>query len=143
MFRYIFDADYKFGGLPQVELTSFTGPLELFGARFEPIPLIHGDAEIYGFRFGSGAYLTDHSDIPEPSLSKLENLELLFLDALRYKPHPTHSTVEHSLQTVARLKPQRAFFTHICHDLRHEETNAMLPQNVKLSYDGMKVEFEI
>ena len=143
MFRYIFDADYKFGGLPQVEMRNIDGPLELFGAIFEPIVLIHGDAEIYGFRFGSAAYLTDHSDIPEASLKKLEGLDVLFLDALRYKPHPTHSTVEHSLATVARLKPGRAFFTHICHDLPHEETNAALPENVRLSYDGMKLEFEI
>jgi phosphoribosyl 1,2-cyclic phosphate phosphodiesterase len=143
MFRYIFDADYKFGGLPQVELMPIEGPFDLFGAGFEPIVLIHGDAEIYGFRFGSAAYLTDHSDIPEESLRKLEGLDVLFLDALRYKPHPTHSTVEHSLHTVQRLKPQRAFFTHICHDLPHEETNRTLPENVKLSYDGMKLQFEI
>jgi len=143
MFRYIFDAEYKFGGLPQLELKSINGSLELFGARFVPIVLIHGDAEIYGFRFGSAAYLTDHSDIPERSLEQLEGLDILFLDALRYKPHPTHSTVEHSLQTVERLKPRRAFFTHICHDLPHEETNAALPENVKLSFDGMKLEFEI
>jgi phosphoribosyl 1,2-cyclic phosphate phosphodiesterase len=143
MFRYIFDSDYKFGGLPQVEMRPLQGTLELFGARFEPITLIHGDAEIYGFRFGSAAYLTDHSEIPVASLSKLENLDVLFLDALRYKPHPTHSTVENSLRIVERLKPQRAFFTHICHDLPHQETNASLPENVKLSYDGMKLEFEI
>lgn len=143
MFRYIFDSDYKFGGLPQVEMRPLQGTLELFGARFEPITLIHGDAEIYGFRFGSAAYLTDHSEIPQASLSKLENLDVLFLDALRYKPHPTHSTVENSLRIVERLKPKRAFFTHICHDLPHGETNASLPENVKLSYDGMKLEFEI
>jgi phosphoribosyl 1,2-cyclic phosphate phosphodiesterase len=143
MFRYIFDSDYKFGGLPQVEMRPLQGTLELFGARFEPITLIHGDAEIYGFRFGSAAYLTDHSEIPEASLSKLENLDVLFLDALRYKPHPTHSTVENSLRIVEQLNPQRAFFTHICHDLPHEQTNAALPENVKLSYDGMKLEFEI
>jgi len=143
MFRYIFDSDYKFGGLPQVEMRPLQGTLELYGAHFEPIILIHGDAEIYGFRFGSAAYLTDHSEIPKASLSKLENLDVLFLDALRYKPHPTHSTVENSLRIVERLKPQRAFFTHICHDLPHEKTNASLPENVRLSYDGMKLEFEI
>jgi phosphoribosyl 1,2-cyclic phosphate phosphodiesterase len=143
MFRYIFDSDYIFGGLPQVEMRPLQGTLDLFGARFEPITLIHGDAEIYGFRFRSAAYLTDHSEIPEASLSKLENLDVLFLDALRYKPHPTHSTVENSLRIVERLKPQRSFFTHICHDLPHEKTNASLPENVKLSYDGMKLEFEI
>lgn len=143
MFRYIFDANYKFGGLPQVEMKTMEGPLELFGACFEPIRIVHGDADIYGFRFGSAAYLTDHSEIPESSLAKLEGLDVLFLDALRYKPHPTHSTVEHSLHTVERLKPRRAFFTHICHDLGHEATNAKLPENVRLSYDGMKLEFEI
>ena len=143
MFGYIFNASYKFGGLPHVELKPINGAVELFGARFEPIVLIHGEAEIYGFRFGSAAYLTDHSEIPESSLTKLQGLDVLFLDALRYKPHPTHSTVENSLQTVERLKPKRAFFTHICHDLPHEETNANLPENVKLSYDGMKLEFEI
>jgi phosphoribosyl 1,2-cyclic phosphate phosphodiesterase len=143
MFRYIFDANYKFGGLPQVELRSITGDVELFGARFEPIPVIHGETEIYGFRFGSAAYLTDHSAIPEASYEKLRDLDILFLDALRHKPHPTHSTVENSLRIVERVRPKRAFFTHICHDLPHDETNAALPPNVRLSYDGMDLEFEI
>jgi phosphoribosyl 1,2-cyclic phosphate phosphodiesterase len=143
MFSYIFDATYKFGGLPQVELHPIEGTVELFGARFEPIPVIHGEMEIYGFRFGSAAYLTDHSEIPEASYEKLRGLDILFLDALRHKPHPTHSTVENSLRIVDRVNPKRAFFTHICHDLPHEETNAALPENVRLSYDGMKLEFEI
>jgi phosphoribosyl 1,2-cyclic phosphate phosphodiesterase len=143
MFGYIFDADYKFGGLPQVELRTINGPVELFGARFEPVSVIHGEAEIYGFRFGQAAYLTDHSDIPETSFLQLGGLDILFLDALRHKPHPTHSTVENSLKIVERLRPKRAFFTHICHDLPHEETNALLPENVRLSYDGMKLQFEI
>ncbi|HVO61883.1 MAG TPA: MBL fold metallo-hydrolase [Terriglobales bacterium] len=143
MFRYIFDADYKFGGIARVELKNIDGPIELFGARFEPIAIIHGETEILGFRFGSAAYLTDFSDVPEPSMKRLHDLDILFLDALRHKPHPTHSTVENSLRIVNELQPKRAFFTHICHDLPHEETNASLPPNVRLSYDGMKLEFEI
>lgn len=143
MFRYIFEANYKFGGLPQVELIPMDGPLELFGACFEPVKVIHGETPILGFRFGSAAYLTDHSAVPPESLNKLHGLDVLFLDALRYKPHPTHSTVEQSLQIVAEVKPRRTFFTHICHDLPHEETNAKLPPDVKLAYDGMKLEFEI
>jgi len=143
MFRYIFDADYKFGGLPLVELHAINGPLQLFGASFEPVAVIHGEMEIYGFRFGSAAYLTDHSKIPESSFAKLDDLDILFLDALRHRPHPTHSTVENSLQIVERVKPKRAFFTHICHDLAHEATNSSLPANVRLSYDGMKLDFEI
>jgi len=143
MFRYIFDADYKFGGLPLVELSPIQGPVDLFGACFEPVTVIHGESEIFGFRFGDAAYLTDHSDVPEATLAKLRNLDILFLDALRHTPHPTHSTVENSLRIVEQLKPKRAFFTHICHDLPHEATNATLPPNVRLSYDGMKLEFEI
>jgi phosphoribosyl 1,2-cyclic phosphate phosphodiesterase len=143
MFSYIFDADYKYGSLPQLELRPMDGPVELFGARFEPVRLIHGEAEIYGFRFGSAAYLTDHSEIPEASFHQLEGLDILFLDALRRKPHPTHSTVDNSLRMVERMKPKRALFTHICHDLAHEATNASLPPHVRLAYDGMKLEFEI
>jgi len=126
-----------------VELNEFEGSLELFGARFEPVPVMHGDAEICGFRIGSAAYLTDFSVIPEASETLLQNLEILFLDALRHKPHPTHSTVENSLSIIDRLRPKRAFFTHMCHDLGHEATNAKLPPHVRLSYDGMKLEFEI
>jgi phosphoribosyl 1,2-cyclic phosphate phosphodiesterase len=115
----------------------------LYGARFEPVKVLHGDTEIYGYRFGSAAYLTDFSTIPETSFAQLQNLDILFLDALRHKPHPTHSTVENSVRIVERLQPRRAFFTHICHDLPHEATNASLPPHVRLAHDGLKLEFEI
>jgi len=143
MFRYIFDANYKYGGLAQVEMKEIDGPLELFGACFEPVAVMHGDQEIIGFRFGSAAYLTDFSEIPPSSFTQLQDLDVLFLDALRHKPHPTHSTVENSIHIAERVGAKRAFFTHICHDLPHEATNASLPPHVRLSYDGMKLEFEI
>ena len=143
MFRYIFDANYKFGGLARVELKPIEGVIDLFGARFEPVTVIHGETPILGFRFGSAAYFTDHSEVPAESLDRLRGLDILFLDALRHKPHPTHSTVEQSLRIVEAVKPNRTFFTHICHDLPHEETNAALPAGVQLSYDGMKLDFEI
>jgi phosphoribosyl 1,2-cyclic phosphate phosphodiesterase len=143
VFKYIFDSEYKYGGLAQVEMHKLEGPLELFGATFEPVPVLHGDAPIFGFRFGTAAYVTDFSEIPPASMEKLRGLDVLFLDALRHRPHPTHSTLENSCRIVSELKPQRAFFTHICHDLPHRETNAALPPNMQLSYDGMKLEFEI
>jgi len=143
MFRYIFDADYKFGGLARLELKPIDGVFELFGRRFEPVPVIHGETEIFGYRFGSAAYLTDFSEIPEASFAQLQNLDVLFLDGLRHKPHPTHSTVENSIRIADRLAAKRVFFTHICHDLPHEATNASLPPRVRLSHDGMKLEFEI
>ncbi|HEX4662974.1 MAG TPA: MBL fold metallo-hydrolase, partial [Terriglobales bacterium] len=107
MFQYIFKPTYMFGGLPQVELHPIEGPVELFGARFEPLKVIHGETPILGFRFGSAAYLTDHSEVPTETLDKLRGLDVLFLDALRYKPHPTHSTVEQSLKIVETVKPKR------------------------------------
>jgi phosphoribosyl 1,2-cyclic phosphate phosphodiesterase len=143
MFSYIFDADYKFGGIAKLTLQSIDNSIELFGAHFDPIAVIHGETEIYGYRFGSAAYLTDFSEIPEDSFAQLDDLDILFLDALRHKPHPTHSTVENSLRIVDRVKPKRAFFTHICHDLPHEATNARLPAHVRLSHDGLKLQFEI
>ena len=143
MFSYIFDADYKFGGLARLELKPIDGPFELFGTRIQPVPVMHGDNEIFGYRFGNAAYLTDFSKIPESSMPLLEGLDVLFLDGLRHKPHPTHSTVENSIRIGDLVKAKRVFFTHICHDLPHEETNAALPQHVRLSYDGLKLEFEI
>jgi phosphoribosyl 1,2-cyclic phosphate phosphodiesterase len=144
MFSYIFGGNYKYGGIAQVELNEFAGgPIELFGNPFEPVPVMHGDAEICGFRFGAAAYLTDFSDIPPASIERLGGLDILFLDALRHKPHPTHSTVENSLSIVERLRPRRAFFTHISHDLGHQVTNAALPPHVRLAHDGLKLEFDL
>jgi phosphoribosyl 1,2-cyclic phosphate phosphodiesterase len=143
IFRYIFDSNYKYGGIARVEMKRINGSLELFGARFEPVQIIHGDAIIHGFRFGSAAYLTDFSEIPPESKDRLRGLDILFLDALRHRPHPTHSTVANSLSLVEELKPRRAFFTHISHDLPHEETNRNFPEHVRLAHDGLKLEFEI
>ncbi len=143
VFRYVFDQDYKYGGLAQVELHEINGPIKLFEAAFVPVAVIHGEQEIYGYRFGSAAYLTDFSEIPESSIAKLHGLDILFLDALRHKPHPTHSTVENSLKLAERMQPKLAFFTHIAHDLPHGETNAQLPPNVRLSHDGLRLEFEL
>lgn len=143
IFRYIFDANYKYGGIARVEMRRIQGPVELFGASFEPVRIMHGDAAIHGFRFGAAAYLTDFSEIPPESMDRLRGLDILFLDALRHRPHPTHSTVANSLALVEELKPRRAFFTHISHDLPHEETNRSFPEHVRLAHDGLKLEFEI
>jgi phosphoribosyl 1,2-cyclic phosphate phosphodiesterase len=143
IFGYIFSGEYKFGGSSTLKLLNLDGQLDLFGASFIPVPVKHGEAEIFAFRFGSAAYVTDFSEIPESSMSMLDDLDILFLDALRHKPHPTHSSLSNSLAVVQRLKPKRAYFTHISHDLPHVATNATLPENVRLSHDGLKLEFEI
>ena len=114
----------------------------LFGARFLRVPVTHGRQTISGFRFGSAAYLTDLSDLPPESVPLL-NLDLLILDALRREPHPTHSTLDNSITLVERLKPRRAFFTHISHGLDHDSTNALLPPHIRLAYDGLQLTFDI
>ncbi|MGH9557899.1 MAG: MBL fold metallo-hydrolase [Bryobacteraceae bacterium] len=140
VFRYAFEGP-KDTMVPHLDLNALDGsPFDLFGVEFTPIRLLHGNSPVLGFRFGAAAYLTDHSDIPEESKAKLRGLDVLFLDALRHRPHPTHSTIERSLAWVEELKPKRAYFTHICHDLPHQTTDASLPVNVHLAYDGLEIE---
>ncbi len=140
VFEYIFDGRKKVTHVPRLDARSIDGsPIELFGLTFEPIPVVHGCQTIYGFRFGAAAYLTDHNEIPEESMARLTGLDVLFLDALRYKPHPTHSTVDRSIRTVEALKPKRAYFTHIGHDLGHERAESLLPPNIRLAYDGLEI----
>lgn len=143
VFKYAFDSESTYATRPRVRIQRLEPEFDLFGARFITVPLVHGDHEVVGFRFGQAAYLTDFSSIPEISMEMLHGLDILFLDALRRKPHPTHSNLDNSLRLVEELKPQRAFFTHMSHDLKHEETNAALPAHVRLSHDGLKLEFEI
>ncbi|HLM99706.1 MAG TPA: MBL fold metallo-hydrolase [Bryobacteraceae bacterium] len=143
VFQYIFNVGEQQSSVPQLEIHNINGgAFDLFGQDFTPVRLLHGRNSIYGFRFGRAAYLTDHSEIPPESMEQLRGLDVLFLDALRHRPHPTHSTVEHSLRTVEQLAPRRAFFTHICHDLPHQETEDALPRNIRLAYDGLEITVE-
>ena len=142
-FAYIFDDGPTESSLPGVELKTIDGPFELFGLKITPLRANHGKTEVLGFRFGAAAYLTDFSSVPEPSKELLRGLDDFVLDALRYVPHPMHSTVAQSLALVAELKPKRAWFTHICHDLGHTAANAKLPEGVALAYDGLKFEVRI
>jgi phosphoribosyl 1,2-cyclic phosphate phosphodiesterase len=143
IFRYAFDDGPTQSSVPKLDLRTLDGsPFELFGLEFTPIRLCHGRGTVLGFRFGNAAYLTDHSDIPEESQALLTGLDVLFLDALRHRPHPTHSTVEQALTWVEQFKPKRAFFTHMCHDLSHAGTEAALPAHVRLAYDGLEIEVE-
>lgn len=139
-FQYIFDGVNRESNVPQLDARLIHGgAFEVFGLEFLPVPILHGRQTIYGFRFGAAAYLTDHSDIPESSMEQLLGLDVLFLDALRYKPHPTHSTVDRSVKTVEKLAPRRAFFTHICHDLGHERAESLLPPHIRLAFDGLEI----
>ena len=142
-FPYVFNDAPQESTRPRLSTHILNGdPFDLLGNSITPILLHHGKGRVFGFRIGKLAYLTDHSEIPQESMAKLHGLDVLFLDALRYKPHPTHSTVQQSLAIVDQLQPKRAFFTHICHDLAHERAESMLPAHVRLAYDGLEVMIE-
>jgi phosphoribosyl 1,2-cyclic phosphate phosphodiesterase len=143
VFDYVFDTRERHTTVPKIDV-NIVGeePFDVCGLRFEPIPLMHGDALIHGYRLGNVAYLTDHSEIPAASLARLSGLDVLFLDALRHKPHPTHSTLSQSVATAQTLGAKRTYFTHMCHDLGHAATEASLPEGIFLAYDGLVLESE-
>lgn len=137
-FSYVFTArDALGGGIPQLVPFRIGGPFSLGGVEFVPVPLWHGQRLILGFRAGAFAYLTDCNAIPDSSWPLLDGVEVLIVDALRHKPHPTHFTVAEALGVIERLRPREAYLTHICHDLPHAATCAALPRGVELAYDGL------
>ena len=143
-FGYIFESDIPAGGgLPELDLFPIAGEFCLGRQVVLPVPVMHGTRPVLGYRFGSFAYLTDCSAIPDASWPLLEGLEFLVLDALRERPHPTHFTVTQALDAVARLRPARTWFTHIAHDLPHAETCRRLPEGVELAYDGLTVDVAV
>lgn len=133
-------AEYHAGGVPQLEFRQIdTRPFELLGARVIPMRLRHGRFNVLGFRIGDFAYCTDTNGIPDESWSLLEKLDVLIIDALRHKPHPTHFSLEEAIAVAERLRPARTLFTHMSHDLEHVATNASLPAGMELAYDGMRI----
>jgi phosphoribosyl 1,2-cyclic phosphate phosphodiesterase len=144
-FAYAFTAERApglAGYLPSLTLHRITEqPFEVLGQRIVPIPLRHAGLEVFGFRLDNLAYCTDVSSIPEESWPLLEGLDILVLDALRYKPHPAHFSLSEALEVIARLRPAQAYLTHIAHDLDHETVSRQLPPGVALAYDGLRIVF--
>jgi phosphoribosyl 1,2-cyclic phosphate phosphodiesterase len=145
VFAYAFSPDaanVPAGYLPKLCFHRITTePFTVLGQRVVPIPLLHAQFDVFGFRFGDVAYCTDVNEIPRDSYPLLEGLRVLVLDALRNKPHPGHFSVDQALDVVARVRPEKAYFTHMSHDLEHEATNRRLPKGVELAYDGLSFEF--
>ena len=138
MFSYVFDsATPKGGGLPQLDLLEIQGPFTVGDLPLQPVPIWHGARRILGFRAAGFAYLTDCNRIDEAAWPLLERLDVLVLDALREKPHPTHFSLSEAVATAARIGAARTFFTHMAHDLPHEATNARLPDGMRLANDGL------
>ncbi len=141
IFSYAFGAPAgPGGGVPQLALAEIDGPFVVDGLAVQPVPVMHGPQPILGFRIGGFAYLTDCNHVPEASMALLTGLDVLVLDALRHRPHPTHFTLADAVEVATRIGARETFFTHICHDLPHAATNATLPAGMALGYDGQVVQ---
>jgi phosphoribosyl 1,2-cyclic phosphate phosphodiesterase len=152
IYHYLFDpAIQRGGGITELDLVAVNERFLLEGLLFETLPAFHGEIEVFGYKFGGSAYLCDVSFVPQPTLQKLYNLDLLVLGALRHTPHPTHFSLAQALELVAEVKPRRAFLTHLCHDVLHSEVEASFREpdspyfapgagEVHLAFDGLTLE---
>jgi phosphoribosyl 1,2-cyclic phosphate phosphodiesterase len=144
IFHYVFEPpSQKGGGIPQIDLREIEGRFDVDGLAVQPVPLLHGSIPILGFRFGAFAYLTDASTIPDAAWPLLDGLDVLVLNALRHRPHPTHFSLSEAVAVAERLAPRRTFFTHVCHDLPHAITNRSLPEGMALAHDGLSLTVEV
>ena len=139
IFSYTFSPDATYPNRARVRLVPVAERNPIHGVDFLRVPVLHGQMEIVGYRFGSAVYLTDVSEIPESSFALLEGLDHLVLSALRFKPHPSHATVDQALGWARRIGARHTWLTHIAHELAHEATNQTLPAGVALAYDGLTV----
>lgn len=140
IFAYVFEDGQEGGGKPQLELAAVREPFELLGERVVPVPVEHGAMEVFGYRIGGFAVVTDVNRIPEESLALLAGVELLVLSALRYRPHPTHFTLEEACAVARQIGARRTLFTHIAHDVDHGDVRVALPPGVEIGFDGLVVE---
>ena len=145
IFQYIFEPSYIGGGLPQVvPHTVVNGAPFCIGKDLQvtPLEVIHGRLPVIAYRFNDFAYATDLSEIPPQTLSALRDLDVLVLDCLRFKAHPTHLWLERALEYINELKPRRAYLTHIAHDVKHARDSGQLPAGVEFAYDGLEISDE-
>jgi len=138
MFGYAFDGATR--GAPRLELHTVDGAFDLLGKEVVPVPVMHHRLQIYAYRIGGFAYVTDCSGIPEESAVLLRDLDVLVIDALRRAPHPAHFTLAQALQQIEGLRPRKALLTHLSHEFDHAELAAELPEHVDVAFDGLSLE---
>lgn len=139
-FKYAFETPFQTGGgVPEVEINIINEEQQfsIDGIEFTPILLKHGKMDVLGFRINDFAYCTDVNFISETSMNKLQNLDVLILDALRFEKHNTHFTVDEALEIIRILKPKKSYLTHLSHQINYDELSEKLPENVFLCYDGL------
>ncbi len=141
-FRYAFGAvEQEGGGVPSVTTHGITAgvPFHAHGVHVIPVEVMHGVLPVLGFRIGDVAYVTDTNAIPEPALAQLGNLDVLVLDALRLRPHPTHFSLEEAVEMASRIGARRTLFTHIAHNIHHERDSVLLPDGMAFAHDGLRI----
>lgn len=141
-FAYTLRDPSDFWDLPVLSANTVEGSFELFGTTITPIPVKHGRSDILGYRIGNMAYITDVSEIPASSLPLLENLHVLLLDCLRYKPHPTHINLEQSLAYASLIRAQQTYLIHMTHEMEFDALSQQLPPSVQVGFDGLKIQVE-
>ncbi|WP_343330239.1 MBL fold metallo-hydrolase [Polaribacter staleyi] len=140
-FEYIFSTENRYPGAPSV-LPNIVDSSSFYvdELKVTPIKVLHGNLPITAYRFGDFGYLTDVKSVSDEEKLKLQNLDVLVVNALRIEEHPTHFNLQEALDFIAELKPQKAYLTHISHKLGfHEAVSKILPNNVFLAYDGLKI----
>ncbi len=145
IFYYAFDGQHAVRTYIRPEPHEVVDGFEACGLRVERADVPHGRIMVQGYIFHRGdrplaGYFSDCHAVPDEVVQRLQGIPVLILDALRHKPHPTHMSLGQALEVVRAVQPGRAFFTHLGHDLGHEETERLLPENVRLAYDGLRVE---
>lgn len=145
IFDYTFAEDSLYKLRAQVRMNRLDGDdsAEISGVAFRRIPLLHGFLQTGGYRFGNAAYLTDMNIIPDASLPLLEGVEVVVIDALRERKHPSHANVEEAVSWIDKIGARRAWLTHMSHEVMHEELEARLPPHVRLAYDGLSIPIEL
>ena len=140
-FEYIFTSEIKYPGVPNLLQNEVKNkPFTINGLEILPVEGLHYKLPVFGYRFGSFAYLTDMKTISDTEKQKLKNLEVLVINALREEEHISHFNLEQALAIILELKPMRAYLTHISHHLGfHEAVQQKLPENVFLAYDGLEI----
>lgn len=138
-FGYTLREPSNFWDLPVLKAYAVEGTFELFDTPITAIPLKHGNSDIFGYRIGKFAYLTDVSHIPESSIPLLDDLDVLLLDCLRTEAHYSHINVEQSLDYASQIKAKTTYLIHMTHELEYSDLSSRLPSNIKVGYDGLKV----
>lgn len=129
----------NFWDLPILKAHPVQGPFYLFDQLITPIPIKHGNSDIYGYRIGNIAYITDVSAIPESSFELLKDLDILLLDCLRYSVHYSHINLEQSLAYAGQISAKATYLIHMTHDIEYNTLSAELPDSIFVGYDGLKL----